>query len=127
MNNDDTGRYSAMYKPFHLIGLELNISILSAALLNKPTGSTQAFTADIISTAKVDLKAGKILDGDGGHTVWGKLYPAEKSITLGGHPIELAYGIKLKTDIATHSSMRWQDVEISNPGEVVQMRRAMEK
>ena len=127
MNNDDTGRYSAMYKPFHLIGLELNISILSAALLNKPTGSTQAFTADIISTAKVDLKAGKILDGDGGHTVWGKLYPAEKSITLGGHPIELAYGIKLKTDIATHSSMRWQDVEISNLGEVVQMRRAMKK
>ena len=127
MNNDDTGRYSAMYKPFHLIGLELNISILSAALLNKPTGSTQAFTADIISTAKVDLKAGKILDGDGGHTVWGKLYPAEKSIALGGHPIELAYGIKLKTDIATHSSMRWQDVEISNLGEVVQMRRAMKK
>ena len=127
MNNDDTGRYSAMYKPFHLIGLELNISILSAALLNKPTGSTQAFKADIISTAKVDLKAGKILDGDGGHTVSVKLYPAEKSIALGGHPIGLAYGIKLKTDIATHSSMRWQDVEISNPGEVVQMRRAMEK
>ena len=33
MNTDASGRYSAMYKPFHLIGLELNLSILSAALL----------------------------------------------------------------------------------------------
>ncbi|MGY9013072.1 MAG: NAD(P)H-dependent oxidoreductase, partial [Rhodobacterales bacterium] len=127
MNTDDTGRYSAMYKPFHLIGLELNISILSAALLNKPTGSTQAFTANVVATAKADLKAGQILDGEGGHTVWGKLYPAEKSVALGGLPIGLAHGIKLKTDIAVHSPVRWQDVEISNPVEVVQMRRAMEK
>ena len=127
MNTDDTGRYSAMYKPFHLIGLELNISILSAALLNKPTGSTQAFTADVVATAKADLKTGQILDGEGGRTVWGKLYPAEKFVALGGLPIGLAHGIKLKTDIAAHSPVRWQDVEISNPGEVVQMRRAMEK
>jgi predicted homoserine dehydrogenase-like protein len=127
MNTDDTGRYSAMYKPFHLIGLELNISILSAALLNKPTGSTQAFTADVVATAKAYLKARQILDGEGGHTVWGKLYPAEKSVALGGLPIGLAHGIKLKTDIVVHSPVRWQDVEISNPVEVVQMRRAMEK
>ena len=69
MNTDETGHYSAMYKPFHLIGLELNIPILSAALLNKPTGSTQSFTADVVATAKSDLKAGQMLDGEGGHTV----------------------------------------------------------
>ena len=73
MNTDASGRYSAMFKPFHLIGLELNISILSAALLNKPTGSTLDFSGDVVATAKRPLKAGEILDGEGGYTVWGKL------------------------------------------------------
>ncbi|MDG2406147.1 MAG: hypothetical protein P8M25_14750 [Paracoccaceae bacterium] len=102
MNTDDTGRYSAMYKPFHLIGLELNISILSAALRKKPTGSTQAFTADVVTTAKTDLKAGQILDGEGGHTVWGKSYPAEKSMAFCGLLIGLAHSVKLKNDTAAH-------------------------
>ncbi|MEK9905925.1 MAG: Gfo/Idh/MocA family oxidoreductase, partial [Rhodospirillales bacterium] len=74
MNTDASGRYSAMFKPFHLIGLELNISILSAALLNKPTGSTLDFSGDVVATAKRPLKAGEILDGEGGYTVWGKLF-----------------------------------------------------
>ena len=82
MNTDDTGRYSAMYKPFHLIGLELNTSIFSAALLNQPTGSTLDFHADVVATSKRHLQAGEVLDGEGGSTVWGKLYPAERSLSL---------------------------------------------
>jgi predicted homoserine dehydrogenase-like protein len=74
MKTDATGRYSAMYKPFHLIGLELNVSILSAALPGKPTGSTLSFEADGAATAKRDLTAGEMLDGEGGFTVWGKLF-----------------------------------------------------
>ena len=42
MNTDESGRYSAMYKPFHLIGLELNVSVLSAAILGKATGYPSA-------------------------------------------------------------------------------------
>lgn len=127
MNTDETGRYSAMYKPFHLIGLELNISILSAALLNKPTGATNGFCGDVVATAKRDLKAGEILDGEGGFTVWGKLYPARKSLHLGGLPIGLAHKVKLKTDIAINQPVRWQDVEIDGTLEAVKIRREMEK
>ncbi len=83
MNTDASGRYSAMFKPFHLIGLELNISILSAALLNKPTGTTLGFTGDVVATAKRTLKAGEVLDGEGGFTVWGKLFPSETSLQIG--------------------------------------------
>jgi len=96
MNTDASGRYSAMYKPFHLIGLELNMSIFSAALASKATGSTQHFQADVVATAKRDLQAGEMLDGEGGYTVWGKLYPANKSLQLGGLPIGLAHNVKLK-------------------------------
>ena len=68
--------YSAMYKPFHLIGLELNASILSAALLGRPTGATRGFEGDVAATAKRDLAAGERLDGEGGYTVYGRLLPA---------------------------------------------------
>lgn len=126
MNTDSTGRYSAMFKPFHLIGLELNISILSAALLNKPTGSTQGFLGDVVATAKRPLKAGEMLDGEGGHTVWGKLYPSETSLRIGGLPIGLAHKVKLKADIAANQPVRWQDVEVDGSMDAVKIRREME-
>lgn len=127
MNTDATGRYSAMYKPFHLIGLELNISILSAALDGKPTGSTQSFEGDVVATAKRGLAAGEMLDGEGGHTVWGKLLPAKTSLNLGALPIGLAHGIKLKTNIAAGQPITWHDVQINEASEAVKTRRDMEQ
>ena len=126
MNTDSTGRYSAMYKPFHLIGLELNTSILSAALLGKPTGSTQSFNADVVATAKLDLKAGEMLDGEGGFTVYGKLMPAKRSLDLGGLPIGLAHRVKLVNDVAKDQPVRWADVEIDMTSQAVQVRKQME-
>jgi predicted homoserine dehydrogenase-like protein len=126
MNTDATGRYSAMFKPFHLIGLELNISILSAALLNKPTGATLDFTGDVVATAKRKLKAGEVLDGEGGFTVWGKLFPSQTSLQIGGLPIGLAHGVKLKNDIAEGVCVRWEDVDIDTTSEVVLARLKME-
>ena len=126
MNTDSSGRYSAMYKPFHLIGLELNVSILSAALLKLPTGSTMSFNADVVATAKRDLMAGEILDGEGGHTVWGKLYPATTSLKIGGLPIGLAHTVKVKRNIAANQPVGWEDVEVDESLDAVRIRREME-
>lgn len=126
MNTDATGRYSAMYKPFHLIGLELNVSILSAALLGKPTGATLSFEGDVVATAKRNLTAGEMLDGEGGYTVWGKLLPAKTSLVLGGLPIGLAHGVKLKANIASGQPITWSDVDIDETTNAVKIRRAME-
>jgi len=126
MNTDSTGRYSAMYKPFHLIGLELNTSILSAALLGKPTGSTLSFNADVVATAKRDLKAGELLDGEGGFTVYGKLMPAKRSLGIGGLPIGLAHRVNLLNDVAKDQPVRWEDVEIDMTSQAVQVRKQME-
>ena len=127
MNTDATGRYSAMYKPFHLIGLELNVSILSAALLGKPTGSTLSFEGDVVATAKRDLSAGETLDGEGGFTVYGKLLPAKKSLALGGLPIGLAHGVRLAASVATGQPLTWSDVEIDATYDAVKIRREMEQ
>ena len=126
MNTDSTGRYSAMYKPFHLIGLELNMSILSAALSNQPTGSTLGFYSDVVATAKRDLNAGEMLDGEGGFTVYGKLMPASKSLAVGGLPIGLAHRVKLNNKIKRDQPITWADVDIDRGTEAVITRQAME-
>ena len=125
MNTDSTGQYSAMYKPFHLIGLELNISILAAALMNKSTGSTLGFVGDVIATAKVNLSIGQELDGEGGFTVWGKLYPVKISYKFDGFPIGLANKVKLKKAVKIGEPVRWSDVEWDTNCPVVKLRRKM--
>lgn len=127
MNTDASGRYSAMFKPFHLIGLELNISVLSAALLGKPTGATRGFNGDVVATAKRDLAAGEILDGEGGATVYGKLLPAQRSLSLGGLPIGLAHGVRLRRPVAAGSTVAWDDVEANMEDSTVIARRDMER
>ncbi|HET9699816.1 MAG TPA: SAF domain-containing protein [Burkholderiales bacterium] len=122
---DDTGNYSAMYKPFHLIGLELGISVLSAALRREPTGCPTGFRADVVATAKRDLKPGETLDGEGGYTVWGRLMPAADSLAQGGLPIGLAHGVKLVRPVAAGQPLRWGDVEVPDC-EAVGFRREME-
>lgn len=96
---DATGRYAAMYKPFHLIGLELSISVLSAALRGEPTGSSREWRGDAVAVAKRDLRAGEVLDGEGGYTVYGHLVPAVRSWTQRMLPIGLAHGVRLTKDV----------------------------
>ena len=126
MNTDDTGKYSAMYKPFHLIGMELNISVFSAALLNQATGQTKKFTGDVVSTTKKNLKKGEILDGEGGATVWGKLVPSKLSLSMEALPIGLAHGIKLKNEIKENEIITWNDVDYLPSDPAILYRRKME-
>jgi predicted homoserine dehydrogenase-like protein len=127
LKTDASGRYAAMYKPYHLIGLELNISVLSAALRNEPTGQPLGFRGDVASVAKRDLRAGEMLDGEGGYTVWGKLMPAAASLATGALPIGLAHHLKLKRDVAHGEVVRWDDVEVDSANETIKTRRAMEE
>ena len=110
MNTDDSGRYSAMFKPFHLIGLELNISILSAALRKQPTGAPICFNADVVAVAKRDLKAGEILDGEGGYCVWGRLMPATDSVARQALPIGLASKVTLNRAIKQGQVITLDDI-----------------
>jgi predicted homoserine dehydrogenase-like protein len=124
---DSTGQYSALYKPFHLIGLELGISVASVGLRGEATGAPIGFNADVVATAKRDLAAGEMLDGEGGYTVYGKVMPASDSLRLGGLPLGLAHKMKLRNPIAAGQSVRWDDVEVDETQPAVAFRREMEK
>jgi predicted homoserine dehydrogenase-like protein len=123
---DASGRFSALYRPFHLIGLELNVSILSAALRNGPTGAPDGFRADVVATAKRDLKAGELLDGEGGACVWGKLLPARTSLEIGGLPIGLASHVPMTRDVQAGQCVTWDDVRIDPADSAYRYRRTME-
>jgi predicted homoserine dehydrogenase-like protein len=123
---DASGHYSAMYKPCHLIGLELGISVASVGLRKEPTGAPRAFNGDVVATAKRELKAGETLDGEGGFTVYGKLMPARDSLALGGLPLGLAHRLKLLLPIAAGAPIRWQDVAFDANDAAVKVRREME-
>ena len=123
---DRSGRISALYRPFHLIGLELNISVLSAALRREPTGMPDGFRADVVATAKRNLKAGEVLDGEGGALVWGKLLPAGRSLEIGGLPIGLANRVPLERDVSAGQCVTWADVRIDESAPAYRLRREME-
>ncbi len=123
---DRSGRYSSLYRRYHLIGLELGISVASAVLRREPTGQPRHFNGDVVATAKRDLEAGERLDGEGGYTVWGRLMPARASLELGGLPIGLASGVRLKQRVLQGAPVRWQDVEFDQSDPVVQLRRELE-
>jgi len=124
---DSSGRFSGLFRPFHLIGLELNVSILSAALRREATGAPTGFRGDVVSTAKRGLRAGEMLDGEGGACVWGKLMPAEHSLRIGGLPIGLANRVKLLRDVPEGAPLTWDDVAVDTTDAAYRYRRTMER
>jgi len=122
---DPSGRFAAMYKPYHLIGLELSVSVLSAALRGEPTGCAREWRGDAVAVAKRDLKAGEILDGEGGWTVWGKLVPAARSRALRALPIGLAHGVGLIRNVEKGSILTEAGVTLDEASPAVRARRAM--
>jgi predicted homoserine dehydrogenase-like protein len=125
-HTDPSGRYFTLYKRWHLIGLEVGYSVASLALRGEPTGVAHCWNADVVATAKRDLRVGEVLDGEGGYTVWGKLLPAESSAHMGGLPLGLAHGIKLLRPVRQGQSLTWADVAIDTTTKAYQLRREME-
>ncbi len=126
LKTDSTGKYAAMYKPYHLIGLELGISVASIAVRGEATGATGNWSGDVVATAKRALKAGEKLDGEGGFTVYGKLMTAADSLKLEALPIGLAHNMVLKRDIPAGQPVCWSDVDYDATQQAIRFRREME-
>ncbi len=124
---DTTGRYAAMYRPHHLVGMELTISILKAGLRGEATGCPSGFRADVVATAKRHLARGEILDGEGGYCVYGALTPGGEARKADRLPIGLAHGVELKNEVAEGQPVRWSDVAYDETDPAVRIRREMER
>lgn len=125
-HTDPSGRYFTLYKRWHLIGLEVGMSVASVALRREATGVATGWHADVVATAKRDLRPGDLLDGEGGYTVWGKLLPAETSRRIGGLPLGLAHQVKVLRPVAKGQCLSWDDVAMDTQTPAWRTRRAME-
>ncbi|MEX2241870.1 MAG: SAF domain-containing protein [Burkholderiales bacterium] len=126
VKTDDSGRYACLYKRWHLIGLEVGISVASVGLRGEPTGCATGFRADAVATAKRALQPGELLDGEGGYTVVGRLMPAADSLAQGCLPLGLAHGWKVLKPVAAGQPVRWSDVAVDANAAAVKLRREME-
>jgi predicted homoserine dehydrogenase-like protein len=125
-HTDPSGRYFTLYKRWHLIGLEVGMSVASVALRKEATGVAHCWNADVVATAKRDLKPGELLDGEGGYTVWGKLLPATKSVAMGGLPLGLAHDIKVVRPVKKGQSLCWDDVAVDTNTHAYKIRQELE-
>jgi predicted homoserine dehydrogenase-like protein len=125
-HTDPSGRYFTLYKRWHLIGLEVGVSVASVALRGEPTGVATGWNADVVATAKRDLAPGEMLDGEGGYTVWGKLLPAATSAAMGGLPLGLAHNVKVLLPVKKGQSLSWSDVAVDTATHAYRTRKAME-
>jgi len=123
---DKSGRFAALYRPVHMIGLELGISVASVALRGEPTGTPTGFRSDVVATAKRALRKGEMLDGEGGFCVWGKQTPADISLAQGFLPLGLAHQVRLMRDVAEGERLKWTHVAFDPDDFAVKIRREME-
>ncbi|OYO03152.1 NAD(P)H-dependent oxidoreductase [Enemella evansiae] len=126
MVTDDTGEFAALYRPYHLIGLELGVSVAQAVLRGESTGHVDHFAADVVSVAKRDLRAGELLDGEGGATVTGDVVPAASSLAARALPLGLSGGLKLERDVAAGAVVSAEDVRLDPADPTVRLRRELE-
>ncbi len=122
MATDSSGDYSAIWRPYHYIGLELAQSIYSIALDNRATGYTKNYNAEVASFAKKDLKIGEKLDGEGGFCVRGKLITSQISKQEMILPLGLTDNAIVKKNINKDEVIKLNDVELKLPTEVIQAR-----
>lgn len=123
---DNSGEYAAAYRAYHLIGLELGISVAKVALRGEATGAADFFAADVASVAKKELEKGDILDGEGGHAVYGRLVRANDSIAGGYLPMGLSRGAKLLRPVSQDSILTYQDVELDSSQLSYRLRKTLE-
>jgi predicted homoserine dehydrogenase-like protein len=110
------GRVAALWRPSHLVGLELGVSVARAALAGEPTGVARSAIAEVVCRAKRDLRAGQVIDGEGGEHVYGVLRCVSSGDAERPLPMGLARGARLVRDVARGAAVTQADVEPAAAG-----------
>ena len=106
------GSTAVIYRPYHLCGVETPISILSAALLNVPTGAaTIQPHVDLVAKSNCKLKAGTILGGGHSNHIDAAILPASPIVKGNPLPLYLLDGNRLSKDVAAETTITQEMVE----------------
>lgn len=101
------------YTPYHLCHFEVPNTIARVALLGDAALRPLAGPCvDVITTAKIDLKAGETLDRLGGYHTYGLAENSDVAQAEGLLPIGLAEGCRLKHAVARDAVITYDDIEL---------------
>lgn len=107
------GPLYSFYTPYHLCHFEVPLSVARAVLFQDavmaPLGSP---VVDVVTTAKIDLKAGEMLDGIGYYMTYGQCENSDITQAQNLLPMGLAEGCRLKRDISKDQVLTYDDVEL---------------
>jgi len=126
VGTDPSGRYASLYKKWHMIGLELPVSVAAVGLRGEATGVARHFNGDVVAVAKRDLAAGEMLDGEGGSTVSGGLRPAHISVQQRLLPLGLASDVKLLRPVRDGEAVPFDAAAVDETTAACRLRREME-
>jgi len=127
VQTDDSGKYFTSYKRWHLIGLELGMSVANVGIRQEATGVAKEFLSDVVTIAKRDLKVGEVLDGEGGYTVSGDIRPSNISVKKNYLPLGLTAGVKMLRDVKANSILSYDDISIEHQTNAYKLRKSLEK
>ena len=124
LTTDPSGRYAAMWRPYHLIGLEVGISIASIACRGEATGApSYGPQAEVVCATRAPMRVGETIDGEGGYAAYGMVVSAAQARAERLVPMGLANGCKLTRDVGIDHSIREDDVAIDESAFVWKLRR----
>lgn len=118
------GKYGLMYRPYHFVGMEASISIVSAAIKGEPTGAPLDHPiSEVVTSAKRPLRSGELIDGEGGYTVYGLAYAAMDASHRGLLPIGLSGGARLTRHVPEDALITYDDVDLPRESFALKIRR----
>jgi predicted homoserine dehydrogenase-like protein len=107
------GPLYSFYTPYHLCHFEVPLSVARVALFRdaplQPHGLPKV---DVITVAKVDVKAGETLDAIGGYLTYGQCEAYDVARSQNLLPQGLAEGCVLKRDLPKDAYITYEDVEL---------------
>jgi predicted homoserine dehydrogenase-like protein len=107
------GPFYLFYIPYHLPAVEVPLTVARAVLFNDATIAPKGPpVCEVLSVAKKDMKAGEILDGIGGFTVYGMIDDSATVKTENLLPTGLSEGCILKKDLLKDQPISYDDVEL---------------
>ncbi|MDZ8259331.1 NAD(P)H-dependent oxidoreductase [Nostoc sp. ChiQUE01b] len=107
------GPLYSFYTPYHLCHFEVPLSVARAVLFGDAVMSPLAGPlVDVVTTAKIDLKAGETLDGIGHYMTYGQCENSDIVQQQNLLPMGLAEGCRLKRDISKDQVLTYEDIEL---------------
>lgn len=122
------GPLYSFYVPYHLTVMEVALSIARVGLFQDHViTSVGAPSVDVVTTAKVDLAAGDVIDGLGGYKTYGLCENAGTASNMKALPMGIAEGSRLVRAVKKDAVLTYDDVTLPENSLAISLRQDQDR